>query len=115
MPDRGQRAAMTEGPRTGLPDPASSDGSDLLNVRCGRALLALLLVVAHLRALGERLEAAALDRGVVDEEVLAALIGRDEAEALVVVEPLDGSCCHLFFPPRGLCTANAEGAQSNYR
>src|SRR3954453_13719821 len=99
MPDRGQRAAMTEGPRTGLPDPASSDGSDLLNVRCGRALLALLLVVAHLRALGERLEAAALDRRVVDKEVLAALVRRDEAESLVVVEPLDGSCCHRIFPP----------------
>src|SRR3954452_23761942 len=95
MPDRGQRAAMTEGPRTGLPDPASSDGSDLLNVRCGRALLALLLVVAHLRALGERLEAAALDRGVMDEKILAAFIGRDEAEALVVVEPLNGACCHI--------------------
>src|SRR3954447_18848904 len=109
MPDRGQRAAMTEGPRTGLPDPASSAGSDLLNVACGRALLALLLVVAHLRALGERLEAAPLDRRVVDEEVLAALVWRDEAESLVVVEPLDGSCCHVNFPPWVCELRNAEG------
>src|SRR6476469_4177694 len=99
MPGRRQRPATTEGPRTGLPDPAWSDDSDLLNVRCGRALLALLLVIAHLRALGERLEAAALDRRMVNEEVLAALIRSDEAESLVVVEPLNGSCCHVIFPP----------------
>src|SRR4051812_36660211 len=35
------------------------------------------------------------------EEILALVIGRDEAEALVVVEPLHGSCCHLCFPPPG--------------
>src|SRR3982750_74096 len=65
-----------------------------LDVRGRGALRTLLRVEAHLRALGERLEAAALDRVEVDEQVLARLIGRDEAEALVVVEPLDGSCCH---------------------
>src|SRR3954467_5559588 len=58
------------------------------------ALRTLLGVVADLRALGERLEAAALDRAVVDEQVLARLVGRDEAEALVVVEPLHGSGGH---------------------
>src|SRR6478672_2949801 len=112
MPDRGQRAVTTEGPRTGLPDPASSDSSDLLNVRCGRALLALLLVVAHFRALGERLEAAALYRRMVDEEILAALVRRDEAESLVVVEPLNGSCCHVIFPPWVCELRNAEGQKA---
>src|SRR3954470_22974525 len=74
-----------------------------------RALVAGLGVVGHLRALSQRLEAAGVDAGVVDEEVLAALVRGDEAEALVVVEPLHGSGSHDF-PPRRLCTANAEEA-----
>src|SRR5688572_27450507 len=37
----------------------------------------------------------------MDEEVLAALVRRDEAEALVVVEPLHGSGCHLIPPLLG--------------
>src|SRR5947207_423040 len=58
------------------------------------ALVACLGVVGHLGALGERAVAVADDRLVMDEEVLACLIGGDEAEALLVAEPLDGSCCH---------------------
>jgi hypothetical protein len=33
----------------------------------------------------------------VNEEVFAAVIGRDEAEALGVVEPLYGTCTHVCF------------------
>src|SRR5204863_9765878 len=73
------------------------------HVCCSRTLGPLLGVEADLRALGERLEAAALDGGVMDEEILAGIIGRDETEALVVVEPLHCSCCHVF-PLRGVCT-----------
>src|SRR4051795_11138529 len=65
-----------------------------LDVGGGRPLRALLCLVAHLGALGQRLEAAALDRLVMDEQVLAGLVRRDEAEALLVVEPLHGSCGH---------------------
>src|SRR3954453_6580156 len=90
------------------------DALELYDVRGGRALLALLLVVADLRALGERLEAATLDRAVMDEEVLALVIGRDEAKALVVVEPLDGSCCHCS-SLRDMCTANAEVQEQQTR
>src|SRR5215210_3568235 len=61
-----------------------------------RALVAGLGIEGDLRALGQRLEAVGVDAGVVDEEVLATLIGRDEAEALVVVEPLHGSGRHDF-------------------
>src|SRR4029078_2190577 len=57
--------------------------------------------------------AAALDRGVVNEEILAGVIGSDEPEALVVVEPLDGSCCHLAAPSGVRALRNAEGAVSN--
>src|SRR3954452_11005695 len=70
-----------------------------LDVRRGRALRAVLGVVAHLRALGKRLEAAPLDRRVVNEQVLAGFVRCDEPEPLVVVEPLHGSCSHLFSPP----------------
>src|SRR3954468_10859833 len=63
------------------------------------ALVALLGVVGHLGALGERTVAVAHDRLVMDEEVLARLIGSDEAEALLVAEPLHGSCWHCCFPP----------------
>ena len=44
-------------------------------------------------ALVEGLEALALDLGVVGEHVVAVLL-RDEAVALVRVEPLDGTCSH---------------------
>src|SRR5437764_11871668 len=70
-----------------------------LDVQGRRALGALFGVVTHLRALGQRLEAAALDRVVVHEQVLAVVIRRDESEALVVAEPLHGSCGHLGPPP----------------
>src|SRR4051794_6513717 len=101
---------MRKARNTGLSNLLRASSSDLLNVRRGRALLTLLLVVAHLRALSQRLEAAALNRRVMNEEVLAAFIGGDEAEALVVVEPLDGSCCHVVLPSVCVCELrNAEG------
>src|SRR5215210_2513714 len=58
------------------------------------ALVPGLRVEAHASALGESLEALRVDARVVDEEVLARVVRRDEAEALVVVEPLDGSGGH---------------------
>src|SRR5919108_6204662 len=83
-----------------------------LDVRRSRALGALLGLVAHLRALGQRLEAVALDRAVVNEQVLACVIRCDEAVALLVVEPLHGSCSHSV--PSGIrALRNAEGAQGN--
>src|SRR5215211_257856 len=90
-------------------------GLDGLDVRRVRALGALLGVVGDLRALGQRLEAAALDGGVVDEEVLALVVRGDEAEALLVAEPLHGSGCHVMFL-RGRCVLrNAEGAGQQLR
>src|SRR3546814_16288864 len=54
-----------------------------------QALLALHDLARDLLAFLQRLEAAALDRAEMDEQVLAAFRG-DEAEALGVVEPLAG-------------------------
>ncbi len=60
-------------------------------VLSGWAFLALDDIELNLLAFAQRLEATALDRGVVDKTVLAAVLARDESEALAVVEPLDGS------------------------
>src|SRR5690348_12272570 len=55
-----------------------------------KALLALDDGEGHLLAFLQALEARALDRTEVDEHVLAVLAA-DEAEALGIVEPLDGT------------------------
>src|SRR3954454_11476357 len=84
-------------------------GLERLYVRRIRALGPALGVVADLRALGQRLEAAPGDAAVVHEHVLALVVGRDEPEALVVAEPLHGSSRHLM-PPGCVCRRNAGGA-----
>jgi hypothetical protein len=54
-----------------------------------RALLPLFDVEAHALPLVQRLVALALDRGEVHEHICPATVYRDEAVALVGVEPLD--------------------------
>src|SRR5688572_23090052 len=61
---------------------------DLSDVLCGGAFLTLHDVELHLVTLVQRLVAATLDGGVVHETILRATFGRDEAEALVIIEPL---------------------------
>src|SRR3954470_23334980 len=80
-----------------------------------RALVARLGVEAHAGALGQRLEARGVDASVVDEEVLARVVRRDEAEALVVVEPLDGSGGHSVIPPGIFGAAIAEDSKRQRR
>src|SRR4029079_16754991 len=64
---------------------------ELLHVLRRGALLALHDLELHLVALGEGLVAAPLDSAVVDETVLQAVLRRDKAEALGVVEPFHGA------------------------
>ena len=45
---------------------------------------------------GKGVEAAALDGGVVDEDVGGAVVRSDEAEALFGVEPLHSTLCHVY-------------------
>jgi len=47
----------------------------------------------------QRLEALSLDCGKMGKEILAAVLGRDEPEALGIVEPLHGTCCHCLDCP----------------
>src|SRR5688500_6093293 len=67
-----------------------------LDVRRRRALLALRHVEGDLLAVLQRLEAGALDRAVMREEILAAVIRRDESKTFRVVEPLHGTCSHVI-------------------
>src|SRR5512143_2739773 len=53
-------------------------------------------VEADALAFLQRLEPLLLDCGEVGEEILAAVFGSDESEALGVVEPLDCTCCHVL-------------------
>src|SRR5829696_2144875 len=77
--------------------PGLRPASELRDVDRLRPLVALFLVVGDLRALGERAVTVSRDAAEVDEQVAAALIGRDEAEALVVAEPLDRPGAHSCF------------------
>src|SRR5947208_11684968 len=74
---------------------ASIRGADvgcLLSLRAGRD------VEAHALAFLQGLEALLLNGGEMREEILAAVGGRNESETLCIVEPLDGTCCHDYFP-----------------
>src|SRR3954452_1505094 len=101
--------AMAQPPRRRARRPGRCGGAWLerLDVRGVRVLRAVLRVVADLGALAQRPEAAAHDAAVVDEDVLALVVGRDEPEALVVAEPLDGSGGHGV--PPGSCVQTKRG------
>src|SRR5947207_2392699 len=101
-------------PAVGGPSTKSDGvGLDGLDVHCLRSLVAGLGVIGDLRTLSERPVAVADDPGVVDEEVLSAVIRCDEAEALLVAEPLDCAVWHSVIPPRVLCAALRGGSSSN--
>src|SRR5690349_17731749 len=68
---------------------------DRLDVHRLVALRARGHVEGHLLALLQGLEAASLDRREVGEQILAAAVRSDDAEALGIVEPLDRTCTHL--------------------
>src|SRR5580704_443130 len=61
-----------------------------------RPLRTGLLLIRNLDSLGQRAIAVPHDASEMNEQVAPAVIGRDEAEALVVAEPLDGTRCHVL-------------------
>src|SRR5215211_248555 len=77
-----------------------------------RSLVADFLLVLDLGVLGQALEALAVDARVVHEEVAIALVGGDEAVALLVVEPLDGSGRHV--EPLPACARSVRQANPNH-
>src|SRR4051794_34580516 len=87
------RAGTHDGPpRCGGPSTKGvSDGLDVLRLR---ALGALGDLELHALVLVQRAVALALDGRVVHEDVGAAAVLSDEAEALLGVEPLHRTLCH---------------------
>src|SRR5205085_10493423 len=71
--------------------PALRDGR---HVRRLGTFFALARLELDLRAFGEGLEAIACDLRVVDKQILATFLRRDEPVALRIAEPLHGSSCH---------------------
>ena len=53
-------------------------------------------VETDILAFFERFEAGILDCGEMGKEIFAAIIRRDKSETLRVVEPLNGTCSHVF-------------------
>jgi hypothetical protein len=67
-----------------------------LEARAGRAFGALTDLELHALSLVEAPEAGSVDLRVVHEDVSAAPVDRDEAEALLAVEPLHSSLRHAM-------------------
>src|SRR5450759_922523 len=90
----------------------SALGSDRLDVYGLRALVALLRVVGDLGPLLERAIALAVDSSVMDEQVLVAVIRGDEAETLVVAEPLYCASWHYVNSSTVCACCDAEDAST---
>src|SRR5689334_170008 len=94
MPDRVRHGSyqLTTSPRWGR----ASERADVLRLR---ALRTLGYVELDLLVLVEGLVALRLDGRVVNEDVVAAVLLGDEAEALLSVEPLNGALSHARISP----------------
>src|SRR5215217_2409341 len=68
-------------------------------VTFGHTPLALARFVGHLLTFVEGLDPPAVYGGVVHEEILTPVVGRDEAVALILAEPLNRSLGHFWDPP----------------
>src|SRR5882757_5381055 len=98
---------MVEAPRTAWVF-ARSDRANVLRLRTLRALRDVEL---DLLVLVERLVAIGLNGRVVNEDVVAAVLLGDEAEALLGVEPLNGALSHAGNSPyKGRETTTSEAS-----
>ena len=62
------------------------------------ALRAVNDVKAYTLVFSQSAEAFGVDLGEVSENVVTAVVWSDEAEALGVVKPFNGTGCHVLFP-----------------
>src|SRR5437764_14676305 len=85
------KTAGAAGPKTGGSLPSSCSRSDHANVLRLFSLAAGSDVELDLLTFVERLVATPLDVGEVDEHIVA-VFPRNEAEALLIVEELHGTC-----------------------
>src|SRR5215204_3513588 len=79
------------------------------------ALLTLGRLVGDLGTLVEGLVAITRYTAVVHEEILATLVGGDEAVALIIVEPLYRSLGHIWSPPFSLGAPPQQKSRSSRR
>ena len=88
--------------------------SDFLELIGGGLAGALVLgdLVAHLLAFAQITQAGALDRADMNENIRAAIIGLDEAEALLTIEPFHGADSHVISPNIVQKLARTRGAGS---
>src|SRR5262249_36613745 len=87
--------------------PSAPQPRDILG---GRPLLTLYDVELNALSLVQALDSVTLNGVVMHEQILTSVLGRDEAEALVIVEPLHGSFHRhsvLALEIRGLCTIDS--------
>jgi hypothetical protein len=74
------------------------------NVRCLLTFSTRRRSILYRLAFLQRFESLSSDLGMMNEQIFTAVIRSDEAEALLLVEPLDCSSGHFFFSldPQGL-------------
>src|SRR5213075_663249 len=85
---RGPPGVVQTGPAFSGSSASYDLGAELGDVLGGGTLLALHDVELDALAFGRRLEAAALNGGVMNEAILLSVLGGDETKSLGVVEPL---------------------------
>jgi hypothetical protein len=83
-------------------------GLDGLDVSRLLALLAHRYVEGDLLAFCEGTEAVSTDFGEVSEQIVATVVLSDEAVALSVVEPLNGTSCHVAITCKKVVGVNPE-------
>ena len=83
-------------------DPKIGYHSGGCNVYRCRAFCTLFSFKRHLLPLIQGLVAVAIDRRMVNENILATFVGRDKAKAFSGIEPLDSSSTHKQLPYKKL-------------
>ena len=63
------------------------------------ALRTLGHVEGHTLSFFQGLETVHVDRGEMREQIFTTVIRSDEAKTFSVVEPLDGTSCHMYLHP----------------
>src|SRR5262245_38332705 len=72
--------------------------SERTDVLCCRTLLAFADFELYRLTLAQALVSLPRNGGVVHEHVFGSVVGTDEAESLLRVEPLHLACCHCLAP-----------------
>ncbi len=72
-------------------------GSERTDLCRYRPFLTLFGLILHLLVLPEGPESFVHNVRMMDKEILAAIVGGNKAESLLITEPLYSTCCHDTF------------------